>query len=127
MPAGSASPREPCATNSVDVAISVDNNQAALGGYVHTAVGSDVTDSDCGKGSNANTSQCTTLTVANAVNLDRDCGFYAPACRDGFVDAGEYCDSQAPGHPANCRTDCTACGDGVAQTGTAFGSCARVR
>ena len=71
-----------CDPNSLNVAISVDNTQAALTGYVHTqvGVGSDVTDSDCGKGANANTSQCTTLTVANPTNLNRDCGFVLPAC-----------------------------------------------
>lgn len=35
-------------------------------------------------------------------------------CPNGVVDPGEACDPQAPGAPANCRTDCTlaTCGDG---------------
>ena len=71
-----------CDPNSLNVAISVDNTQAALTGFTHTqvGVGSDTTDSDCGKGANANTSQCTTLTVANPTNLNRDCGFFVPSC-----------------------------------------------
>src|SRR5262249_38079925 len=50
-----------CNSAGISVAISVATSQTALTGYQHTlvGVGSDTTDSDCGKGSNANMSQCT--------------------------------------------------------------------
>ncbi len=77
-----------CDPNSVNVAISVDTNQAALAGYTHTLVGQgpEDLDSDCGKGADANTSQCTTLTVSNPFNLNRDCGFFKPPTCDLTVD-----------------------------------------
>jgi cysteine-rich repeat protein len=39
-------------------------------------------------------------------------------CGNGMLDMGEACDVSVPGHPANCRANCTlaVCGDGLIDT-----------
>ena len=69
-----------CDPNVTHVNISVDTNQAALTGYDHTVTtgGNDATDSDCGKGSTADQSQCRDLTVASPSTSTRTA---ASSCR----------------------------------------------
>jgi hypothetical protein len=66
-----------CDPNAAPLTINVDKTQAALASFSYTAIGqgTDVLDSDCGKGSSAGQSQCVDLTPASPMSLNLDCGF----------------------------------------------------